>query len=65
MGSNHAAIIQSGSRGAKAWNDAKDEWDWIEYGNPHSTMGQGEFIDYDADFVVAGKVIVSSVSLMV
>ena len=56
MAANHAAIIKTGSRGANAWNDAASEYDWVEYGNPHSTMGQGDFIDFKAEFIVAGKI---------
>jgi hypothetical protein len=54
----HAAIITTGSRGAKAWNDGNSAGypDWIEYGNPHSTMGSGEIVEFDADFLVAGKI---------
>ena len=54
----HAAIITTGSRGAKAWNDGNSAGypDWIEYGNPHSTMGSGKIEDFDADFLVAGKI---------
>jgi hypothetical protein len=45
--------MYGGSRGAKAWTDAYDTW--VEYGNPHSTMGQGDLEEYQVDFLVSGK----------
>ncbi len=39
FGAYHASVMTGGSRGATAWKDAIATWS--EYGNPHSTMGQG------------------------
>ena len=45
--------MTGGSRGTVAWEDSAATW--IEYGNPHSTMGQGDLEDYAVDFLVSGK----------
>jgi len=45
--------MQSGSRGAVAWKDSSATW--AEYGNPHSTMGNGRIDTVQADFLIVGK----------
>ena len=51
LGASHASYMTSGSRGAVAWEDDPDSW--VEYGNPHTTMGQGSLAT--TDFLVEGK----------
>lgn len=34
-----------------------DTASWVEYGNPHSTMGQGDLEDFRADFLIEGKAV--------
>ena len=60
LGANHASVLYSGNRGAVAYENtvaAADEtsFGWIEYGNPHSTMGNGDLMDHKVDFVIEGK----------
>ena len=43
FGASHASYMTGGTRGAVAYND--NEGSWVEYGNPYSTMGQGDFED--------------------
>ena len=53
LGAKHASIMLGGTRGAKAWKE--EPRSWVEYGNPHSTMGMGPIAN--ADFMVEGKVV--------
>ena len=51
LGANHASIIVQGARGAVAWGVDTDAG-WVEYGNPHTTMGKG---GTSTDFLLEGK----------
>ena len=60
LGANHASVLYSGNRGAVAYENAvaaadETSFGWIEYGNPHSTMGNGDLMDHKVDFVIEGK----------
>ena len=50
LGAHHASTMTGGHRGAAAWRDDTDNW--LEYGSPHSTMGNGQW----NDFVVESKI---------
>ena len=55
LGAEHASSMYGGSRGAVAWEDSESTW--VEYENPHSTMGNGDLEESKGDFVAAGKYI--------
>ena len=59
FGALHASYIDDGARAAVAWGSSSSTG-WIEYGNPHSTMGQGNMwtssgAPQNPDFMVEGK----------
>jgi len=66
LGANHASYLtNTDGRGAAAFGDVdalSAQSDWVEYGSPHSTMGQGDFMDFQADFVIEGKAVFDWVS---
>ena len=43
-----------------AWIDNVESW--VEYGNPHSFMGQGEFLNIAADVLIEGKAVFDWIS---
>ena len=54
-GANHASVMDGKSRGAVAWADAPNTW--VEYGNPHSVMGNGDETMFAADFMLPLKLV--------
>jgi hypothetical protein len=54
-GANHASVMDGASRGAVAWVD--DPEGFVEYGNPHSTMGNGDLEYFQADFMLPLKLV--------
>ncbi len=64
FGANHASVINGGSRGRVAWVDSATA-NVVEYGNPHSLMGQGDITVTPmnaAQFLVEGKAVFDWVS---
>jgi hypothetical protein len=53
VGANHASIMNGGSRGAVAWKDSSNTW--VEYGNPHTCMGQARIDATTPDYLIVGK----------
>ena len=57
---NHASVMNGWARGSVAWEDNPDGW--VEYGNPHSTMGNGDLEYFQADFMTPLKLIFDWIS---